>query len=51
MTVYVVQGSDSLWKIAKRYNTPIDELMAINDIDNPGRLSAGQKLLILKKGL
>ena len=51
MTVYIVQGSDSLWKIAKRYNTPIDELMAINDIDVPNRLSAGQKLLILKKGV
>jgi len=51
MTVYVVQVNDTLWKIAKRYNTPIDELMAINDMDTPGRLSAGQKLLILKKGL
>jgi len=51
MTVYIVQGSDSLWKIAKRYNTPIDELMSINDIDSPNRLSAGQKLLILKKGI
>ncbi len=51
MTVYVVQPSDTLWKIAKRYNTPLDELLAVNEIENPARITPGQKLLILKKGI
>ena len=51
MTVYIVQQSDTLWKIAKRYNTAIDELLTVNDIDHPGKISHGQKLLILKKGM
>jgi len=51
MTVYIARPGDSLWKIAKRYNTPIDELLAINELEHPGKLVAGQKLLMLKKGL
>jgi hypothetical protein len=51
MTVYIVQSGDNLWKIAKRYNTPLDELISVNEIENPGKISAGQKLLILKRGM
>ena len=51
MTVYIVQPGDTLWKIAKRYNTGIDELLAVNDIEHPGKIVAEQKLLILKRGL
>ena len=48
MTVYIVQPGDTLWTIAKRYNTPIDELMTINELDGH-LIYPGQKLLILKK--
>jgi hypothetical protein len=51
MTVYIVQNGDNLWKIAKRYNTPLDELLSVNDMENPGKITPGQKLLILKRGL
>jgi len=51
MTIYVVQPGDSLWKVAKKFNTPLDELIAINEIENPSRLDVGQKLLMLKKGM
>ena len=48
MTVYIVQKEDTLWTIAKRYNTAIDELMSVNELE--GHLIVpGQKLLILKK--
>lgn len=49
MTVYVVQKGDTLWKIAKRYNTSIDELLEINELDSGDKLYPAQKLLILKK--
>jgi len=48
MTICIVQNGDTLWKIAKRYNTPLDELVAVNDLENPGKISPGQKLLVLK---
>ena len=51
MTVYIVQSGDTLWKIAKRYNTPLDELISVNELEHPGRVSMGQKLLMLKKGM
>lgn len=49
ITVYVVQKNDTLWKIAKMYNTSVDEIIALNDIENPDLLYPGEKLLILKK--
>ncbi len=49
MTIYVVQCDDNLWKIAKRYNTSIDDLLMVNEIENPNKIFPGQKLLILKK--
>ena len=47
--MYVVQQGDSLWKIAKDYNTSIDEIAEINELENPNEIYPGQKLLILKK--
>ena len=47
--MYVVQPGDSLWKIAKEYNTGIDEIAGINELENPNEIYPGQKLLILKK--
>jgi len=51
MTVYIVQPGDNLWKIAKKYNTAIDELLSVNDIEHPGKIMPEQKLLILKTGM
>jgi len=51
MTVYIVQPGDSLWKIAKRYNSPIDELLEVNELDSPTKILPGQKLLILKQSV
>jgi len=51
MTVYIIQPGDNLWKIAKRFNTPLDELIAVNQIENPLKIAPGQKLLMLKKGM
>ena len=47
--IYVVQRNDSLWSIAKQYNTTIDDILLLNDIENPELIYPGQKLLILKK--
>jgi len=47
--LYVVQKGDTLWKIAKDYNTSIGELSAINHIEDADKITTGQKLLIIKK--
>jgi len=51
MTVYVVQQGDTLWKIAKKYNTNIDEIIMLNEIETPDKTFPGQKLLILKNAV
>lgn len=48
IVVYVVQSRDSLWSIAKKYNTTVEELVKINDIVEPDSLVPGQKLIISK---
>ncbi|MFR1519318.1 MAG: DUF3794 and LysM peptidoglycan-binding domain-containing protein [Clostridia bacterium] len=44
--LYVVQPGDTLWKIAKRYNAPVELLKEVNQLKNPDLILPGQKLLI-----
>ena len=44
--IYSVDKGDTLWKLAKKYNTTIEELVKINDIENPEIIIIGQKLII-----
>jgi LysM repeat protein len=46
IVVYVVQPGDTLWKVAKRFGTTIEELVRVNDIQEPDGLSPGQKLIV-----
>jgi murein DD-endopeptidase MepM/ murein hydrolase activator NlpD len=44
--VYVVQRGDSVYKIARRYGTTVQAIVATNNLANPSVLYAGQQLLI-----
>ena len=44
--IVTVQPGDSLSKIAKRHDTTVEELMALNDIDDPNLLFVGQELFV-----
>ena len=46
--IYTVQKGDSLWKIAKRYRTMVEDIVAVNEIEHPERIYPGQKLLIIR---
>lgn len=48
ITVYVVQPGDTIWNIAKRYNTTEQELIDTNDINSPENLMPGEKIIIEK---
>ena len=46
--IYVVQPSDTLWDIAKRFGTTVENLQNINNIENPDLIYAGDRLLIMR---
>lgn len=51
ITIYMVQPKDTLWKIAKRYYTTVDDIVNVNDITDKDSLVPGMKLIIPKKVL
>ncbi len=48
VTMYMVQRGDTLWSIAKRYNTTVDALVKLNNIENPSKVTRGMQIMILK---
>lgn len=44
---YIVQKGDTLWKIANRYGTTVQEIVNINNIENPDLIYPGQELRIV----
>jgi LysM repeat protein len=50
MLFYLVQPGDTLWKIARRYNTTMDSIISENRLIDPEKeIITGKKLLIPKK--
>ena len=45
MVVYIVKHGDTLWSIAKKYRTTIDNIKKINELENDN-LNVGEKLYI-----
>ena len=43
---YTVQGKDTLYAIARRFNTTVSELLRYNHLPNPDRLQIGQKITV-----
>ena len=46
--IYVVKGGDTLWKIAKRFGSTIDDIARVNGMERPDKLNAGEKIYIPK---
>ncbi|KNF09787.1 peptidoglycan-binding LysM [Gottschalkia purinilytica] len=49
ITIYIVQKSDTIWDIAKRYNTTVEEIVKTNDIVSPDNIMPGEKIIIEKQ--
>ena len=45
-TEITVAAGDTLYSLAKQYNTSVDQLARANDLDAPYTLSVGQKLIV-----
>lgn len=46
--IYVVKNGDTLWKIAKRFGSTVDDIVRVNGIERPDRINAGEKIYIPK---
>ncbi|MCS6870600.1 MAG: LysM peptidoglycan-binding domain-containing protein [Anaerolineae bacterium] len=46
MTIHVVQRGETLFRIAQRYGTTVEDLVRLNGIRNPAALAVGQRLLV-----
>ena len=50
MEIYVVRPGDSLYSIARSYGVSMSVLMADNQLPDPGRLVAGQTIVVRRPG-
>ena len=48
LILYLVNPGDSLWKIAKKFNSTVEEISKINGIEDIDKINVGQKLYIPK---
>ena len=46
LIIYYVKSGDTLWKIAKRFRSTVDEIARINGIENVNQLNVGEQLFI-----
>ena len=44
--LYVVEAGDSLWEIAQKFGTTVENIVACNEIANPRLIRCGQEILI-----
>jgi murein DD-endopeptidase MepM/ murein hydrolase activator NlpD len=50
-TIHVVQAGETLFGIAQRYGTTVDIVVAVNGLDDPNHIFAGQRLLVPAPGM
>ena len=46
MIVYIVKEGDTIWKIAKKHKTTMQDIINVNNLDNGDMIAVGQKLFI-----
>jgi len=47
---YIVKDGDKLWDLAKKYNTTVESIVEVNNLDQK-ELKSGQKMLIFKENM
>lgn len=48
LVIYIAQKDDTLWKIAKRFKSTVEDIAKINGIENINQVQVGQKIYIPK---
>ena len=44
--IYVVKSGDTLWKIAKRFGSTVDDIARVNGMERPDKINVGEKIYI-----
>jgi len=44
--IYMVKPGDSIWKIAQKFGTTMEELIELNNLSNPRFVLPGQEIII-----
>ena len=44
--MYIVKKDDTLWKIAKRYGSTVEDIARANGIEDENKIFVGQKIFI-----
>lgn len=44
--IYVVRTGDTLWKIAKKFGSTVDDIVRVNGIENPDKINPSEKIYI-----
>lgn len=48
MVIYFVKPGDTLWKIAKRYKSTVEDIVRVNNIEDPDRIDARYAIIYTK---
>ena len=48
LIIYIVQNGDTLWKIAKKFRSTVQDLAKMNEIEENDEIQVGQKIYIPK---
>ena len=48
MFMYFVKKGDTIWKIAKNFKVKMEDIIKLNNLENPDRINIGDRLYIMK---
>lgn len=48
LVIYIVQEGDTLWKIAKKFRSTVEDIASVNEIEIQRQIQVGQKIYIPK---
>jgi len=48
VVIYIVKKGDTLWQIAKRFKSTVDDIARVNGLEDSNRINEGEKLYIPK---
>jgi len=46
IVIYYTKEGDTLWNIAKKFGSTVDEIIKVNNIENPDVIMPGEQLFI-----
>ena len=46
LVIYFVKKNDTLWQIAKKFKSTVEDIIKVNAIENPTKIFEGQQLYI-----